>query len=437
MPEKHKEWFSDVRFGMFIHWGLYSITGRDMWYYSNEHVEKEHYERLFDRFNPVDYDPTVWAKLAKQAGMKYAVFTAKHHDGFCLYDSQYTEFKVTNTRYGKDTLRMWMDAFRAEGIRIGIYYSLIDWNHPHFTVDSRHPQRGRHEELNEGRDFSIYQDYLHNQVSELLTEYGKIDVLWFDFSYGPSVERGLPGKAGEDWKAMELREKILKLQPEIMINNRLDIRNKDGSSQSTVKEFMGDFSTPEQFIPSADVSVGDVGPRRWEACETIGSSWGYYRGDGSIKSVQEIVKHLVTCVSNNGNLLLNVGPTARGRIQPEFVERLQAVGEWLELNGESIFGAGASLYKLAKSCPELHPLFTQKNNDLYMHLLDGKYPPYPIILNGLGGKVDYIEFVGDKTEIEFDEVEWDGAKHVRLYMPIINPDPNDTVIRILLKEEIC
>jgi alpha-L-fucosidase len=436
MIEKHKEWFSEARFGMFIHWGLYSITGRDMWYYSTEQVDKEHYEQLFDRFNPVDYDPAVWAKLAKQAGMKYAVFTAKHHDGFCLFDSKYTEFKVTNTVYGKDTLRMWIDAFRAEGIRIGIYYSLIDWNHPHFTVDSRHPQRNRFEELNKGRDFSVYQDYLQNQVTELMSDYGKIDVLWFDFSYGPNLETGLPGKAGADWKSLELREKILKLQPEIMLNNRLDIRNKNGSSQSSVKELMGDFATPEQFIPSDDVSHGDIGPNRWEACETIGSSWGYYRGDGSIKSVQEIVKHLVTCVSNNGNLLLNVGPTPRGRIQPQFVERLQEVGEWLELNGEAIFGAGASKYKLSKGCPELHPLFTQRDNDLYMHLLDGSYPPYNIILNGLGGKVDYVEFVGDKTEIEFDEVEWDGIKHVRLYMPIINADPHDTVIRIVLKEEI-
>lgn len=432
MSEQHMEWFSEVRFGMFIHWGLYSITGRDMWYYSRELVDKEHYEQLFERFDPVDYDPAVWAKLAKQAGMKYAVFTAKHHDGFCLYDSKYTDFKVTNTPYGKDTLRLWVDAFRAEGIRIGIYYSLIDWNHPHFTVDWRHPQRNRLEELNKDRDFSVYQQYLHNQVKEIVSDYGKIDVLWFDFSYGPSPE-GVPGKAGEDWKSEELIDMILERQPEIMINNRLDVRNKDGSSHSGAK-FVGDFSTPEQFIPSSDVTEGGAGPSRWEACETIGSSWGYYRGDGSNKSVQEIVKHLVTCVSNNGNLLLNVGPTARGRIQPELAERLQAVGQWLDLYGESIYGAGASGYKLAKSCPEFHPLFTQRNNDLYMHMPAGTYPSYNIILNGLGGKVDYVEFVSDKTLIEFDEVEWDQARHVRLHMPVIHPDPCDTVIRIVLKE---
>ena len=434
MTENRRKWFQEARFGMFLHWGLYSITGRDMWYYSTELVDKDQYEKLFSRFNPVDYDPVEWARLAKAAGMKYAVLTTKHHDGFCLFDSQFTDFKVTNTLYKKDLVRLWLDAFRNEGLKVGLYYSLIDWHHPHYTVDYLHPQRARMAELNQDRDFSIYQQYLHDQVCELMSNYGKIDLFWPDFSYGADPRTGTPGKTGQDWKALELRDKIFELQPQILFNNRMDVQSHDSAgSNQTEDELMGDFATPEQYIPTSDIAGGQKRQYMWEACETMGSSWGYYRGDDSIKSASEIIRHLVTCVSNNGNLLLNVGPTPRGRIQPEFIERLRAVGQWLDINAESIYVAGSAQYSLAKGCPELHPLFTQKSNQLYMHFLQGSYPPYDLILNGLGGKVDAIEFVSDQTMIEFDEVEWDGMKHIKMHMPIIRPDPYDTVVRIILK----
>jgi alpha-L-fucosidase len=417
-------WFQQARFGMFVHWGLYAITGRDMWYYSKEQVDKDDYERLFGRFNPVDYDPLKWARLAKKAGMKYGVFIAKHHDGFCLWDSKLTDFKVTNTPYKKDITRMWLDAFRAEGLKVGIYYSLIDWNHPHFTVDYRHPQRPRMDELNQSRNFEKYVDYLHNQVCELMTDYGKIDIFWPDFSYGPQPETGLPGKSATDWHAYELRDKILKLQPDILMNSRMGLPG----------EMNSDFATPEQYIPTEDISKGKAEAPMWEACETMGSSWGYYRGDRSIKSAEMIINHIVTCASNNGNLLLNVGPTPRGRIQSEFVERLEAVGEWMDLNGESIYGTGASEYKLlTRSCPELNVLFTQRGKDVYIHFLSGQYPPYNIILKNLGGKVKYIEFVSDKTDIGFETIKLDGGDHIRILMPIIEPDPYDTVMHIVLK----
>ena len=424
MSENKREWFSKARFGMFIHWGLYAITGRDMWYYSVEQVDKDYYERLFSRFNPVDYDPEVWAKLAKKAGMKYAVFITRHHEGFNLWDTKYSDYKVTNTPYGKDILRMWVDAFRKEGIKIGLYVSLFDWHHPHFTIDYNHPQRARMDELNQGRDFSIYREFLHNIVCELLSEYGKIDIFWPDFSYGPHPITGQPGKTAVDWDAFKLKEKILALQPDILINDRMGIPG----------EMKSDFATPEQYIPTKDLAGENSETPMWEACETIGASWGYYRGDGSLKSVQELIRHLVTCVSNNGNLLLNCGPTPRGRIQPEFVERLEAIGQWLEINGESIYGCGAGEARpLMRGCPELHPLFTRNGQNLYMHFLSGQYPPYNITLKDIGGQVDYIEFVSDKTEIEFEKIHMDGRLDARLHMPIIKPDPYDTVVRIVLK----
>lgn len=417
-----RKWFQEARFGMFIHWGLYAITGRDMWYYSTEEIDKDYYERLFPRFNPVDYNPVEWAKIAGRVGMKYAVLVTKHHDGFCLWDSKYTDFKATNTPCRKDLLRPWLDAYRAEGMKVGVYYSLIDWHHPDFTVDYLHPQRARADELNRNRDFSRYIRYLHDQVRELMTDYGEIDIFWPDFSYGSQKETGLPGKQAADWDSFRLKAMIEELQPGILINNRMGIPG----------EMKSDFLTPEQNIPEKDISGVDTDAPMWETCETIGASWGYGRGDLALKSAKLLVRHLVTCVSNNGNLLLNVGPTPRGRIQPEFVERLDEIGEWLELNGESIYGAGSAGCKMHQTfCPMLNVASTQKDKNIYLHCFD-EYPPFDIIIEDLGGKISYVELVSDKTEIEFENVIIDGKRHIKLHMPIIRPDPYDTVIRMVL-----
>jgi alpha-L-fucosidase len=433
MADEGREWFKKARFGMFTHWGLYSITAKDMWYYSRDQVDQAKYESLMSKFNPVDYNPVEWAKLARRAGMKYAVITAKHHEGFCLWDSQYTDFKVTSTPYGKDILKPWVEAFRNEGLKVGFYYSLLDWHHPHFTVDGPHPQRARWQELNQGRDFSIYQQYMLDQITELMTNYGKIDIVWFDFSYGKSAATGLPGKAGADWNALALKRKVLELQPHALINNRLDLLNDRGFSDAGAsEELRGDFATPEQYIPDDNPMHKDSTNLMWEACETIGASWGYFRGDRSIKPSDVLIRHLVTCVHNDGNLLLNVGPTPRGRIQPEFVERLEQMGRWLEINGESVYGAGIAKNMRANSSTALDCLFTQKGKDLYMHFLNGQYPPCEIVLYDLGGKVDHIELVSDKTIIEFEEVELDGRKNLWIQMPAIDPDPFDTVVRLEL-----
>ena len=183
-------WFVADRFGMFIHWGLYSMPARHEWIKSYEKISEEHYDKYFTYFDPDLYDAKAWAKRAKAAGMKYAILTAKHHEGFCLFDSQYTEYKSTNTPAGRDLVREYVDAFRAEGLHVGLYYSLIDWHHPDFTIDYQHPRRDEPnvKELNEGRDMRRYAQYMRDQVTELLTNYGKIDILWFDFSYGDAPQ---------------------------------------------------------------------------------------------------------------------------------------------------------------------------------------------------------------------------------------------------------
>jgi alpha-L-fucosidase len=434
-----RAWFRDARFGLFIHWGLYAITGRDVWYYSVEEVDQGEYERLADRFNPVDFDPVAWARLARRAGMKYAVLTTKHHDGFCLWDTQYTDFKVTNTPYGRDLVGPWVAACRAEGLKVGLYYSLLDWHHPHFTVDALHPQRRQMDELNASRDFDRYVEFMHDQIRELMTCFGPIDIFWADGSYGPPrVTRHQ--KHAPHWQSERLIAMMEKLQPGILINNRLGLPG----------ELPADFATPEQVLPDRDVA--DEHTPLWETCRTIGSSWGYYRNDPRLKSAQQVIGDLVSCVSNNGNLLLNVGPTARGRIEPAVVNRLLEVGEWLDLYGASIYGAGAAPFPPPRPLPAKSSVtrYTQHGRNLYLHFI-GNYPSHDITLLGLGGKVDYIEFVSDQTEVPFTEVDlalssravWNqlsdrpasdtDAAAIRLQMPSVTPDPCDTVVRIVLK----
>ncbi len=417
--EENRKWFREARFGMFVHWGLYAITGRDMWYYSREMVPKEEYERLAARFNPFRYDPRKWAALAKRAGVKYAVRIVKHHDGFCLWDSEHTEFKITNTPYGKDLVKPWADAFRAEGLKVGFYYSLIDWHHPHFLVDGIHPQRDRRAELNKGREWVRYVEYMRSQIRELLTNFGEISIFWPDFSYDE--------KHAPEWQSRELIQLIEELQPGILYNNRFGLKG----------EIEADFSTPEQFIPADDPTRETKGVQMWEACETIGESWGYHRCDQNNKSTARLISDLVTCVSRNGNLLLNVGPTPRGDIQREFVERLTQIGEWMEVNGESVHGAGpADRPWCNQGCPQRKFAYTQKGKNLYLHLFDG-YPAYDLVLAPAidPDRIEYAEFLSDGTDVPIDLVVIDGERHARLRLPMITPDPYDTVVRIVMRTD--
>jgi len=247
------KWFQDARFGMFIHWGLYAIPARGEWVRNYERISSEDYQIFFDEFNPIDYKPAEWAKAAKEAGMKYAVLTAKHHDGFCLFDSKLTEYKATNTKAGRDLVKEFVEAFRAEGLKVGLYYSLLDWHHEDYPAygDSHHPMRRNEEFKDKKHDFEKYVSYLHGQVRELCTNYGKIDIMWFDFSYGEYQ--------GEKWRATELVNMVRALQPGIILDNRLEA---SGDHTGTIKTgnpslYSGDFASPEQIIPPSGVTDDD------------------------------------------------------------------------------------------------------------------------------------------------------------------------------------
>jgi alpha-L-fucosidase len=363
--ENRCAWFQEARFGMFIHWGIYSIPARGEWTYANDTWKEGEYEALAKVFNPTNYNPRAWARLAKRAGMKYAVLTTRHHDGFCMFDSHFTDYKITNTPYGRDAVREFVEAFRAEGLKVGFYHSLPDWTHPGYS-DPETPAGMKGLPVHEStpEEYAAFKELVANHVRQLMTEYGKIDLLFLDYT----------SKYKQDGDYFD-RERLLKIaydnQPDIIVNDRLSFW------KDNVCDF--DYYTPEICVPSEPILVkGREVP--WETCATINGNWGYRKDDDNWKTPEALAAGLVGCVSRGGNLLLNVGPMADGAIPAPAVERLNALGDWYAANGESIFGCGKSDFTPPFGCA-----YTQKGSTLYCHFL--QQPLGDVILPGLKGKV--------------------------------------------------
>ena len=384
-------WFVHDRFGMFIHWGSYAMAARHEWVKNRECTPEEHYALYAKYFDPDLYDAREWAKKAKAAGMKYAVMTSKHHEGFCMFDSKYTDYKCTNTPAGRDLVREYVDAFRAEGLKVGFYYSLIDWHHPSFPIDRLHPRRKDPDafEQNRGRDIRVYAEYMRNQVRELLTNYGKIDILWFDFSYSQPSPDDLPwmkGKGKDDWESEELIKLARSLQPDIIIDNRAEIEQ--------------DLWTPEQYQPTEWIRDKNGERVVWEACQTLSGSWGYYRDESTWKSPEMLIRMLVNTVSLGGNLLMNVGPTARGYLDYRAEAALGVYADWMKYNSRSIYGCTMAdpEFQAPADCRLTQ---SEDGKRLYVHLF--AYPFAHLQLRGLAGKVEYAQFLHDASELLFTE----------------------------------
>lgn len=424
-------WFRRDRFGMFIHWGLYAMPARHEWVKTNEKIPEEKYEKYFRYFNPDLYDAREWARQAKAAGMKYAVMTTKHHEGFCMFDSQYTDYKCTNTPAGRDLIREYVDAFRAEGLHIGFYYSLIDWHHPDFPIDQLHPRRDDPDafEKSQGRDMRRYAAYMRNQVTELLSNYGKIDILWFDFSYekDPAFPDWMKGKGKDEWEAEELIATARRLQPGIIIDNRAGIEQ--------------DLWTPEQYQLLEWPRHRETGELvTWEACQTFSGSWGYYRDEMTWKSPKMLIQMLVNTVSIGGNLLMNVGPTSRGYFDSRAQAALKVYADWMKVNSRSIYGCTMAEPELLALCPN-GCKFTQSEDGrrLYIHLFE--YPYQYLELNGFAGKVDYMQFLHDGSELLFEEKQLSHFSEGRtqrddllaVKLPVVEPTVIVPVIEVFLK----
>jgi alpha-L-fucosidase len=424
-PSQKKErmaWWSDARFGMFIHWGLYSLAARHEWVKHNEHLSNDQYQKYFDQYNPDLFDPNKWATEAKAAGMKYAVLTTKHHEGFCMFDSKYTDYKVTNTAAKRDLVREYVNAFRAKGLKVGFYYSLLDWHHPDYTMDNAHPlvqvdgSDSNYVRLNKGRDMAKYREYLRNQITELMTNYGKIDVLWLDWSWDVKDQKAKRGKGKDDWGSVELVKLVRKLQPGIIINNRLDLGDyTDG----------GDFETPEQVsTKELDAYKG----KTFETCQTFSGSWGYYRDENTWKTHRQILDLLITSVSNGGNLILNVGPTARGEFDYRAASALDSMSNWMHANSKAIYDC--SFAPSAYQSPEGEKLsYNPATKRLYVFLynypVDGK-----LILPGYAGKIKYAQFLNDFSELIYKPAST--GSDLELALPATKPRYEIPVVELTL-----
>jgi len=397
-----------------------------------EKISVEDYQKYFDEFNPDSYDPKEWARIAKDAGMKYAVMTSKHHDGFCLFDSKLTNYKSTATKCGRDLVREYLDAFRGAGLKAGLYYSVIDWHHPDYPHygDNFHPMRDNEAFKDAKHDFENYLDYMHGQVRELCTDYGKLDLLFFDFSYGKM--------SGEKWRGTELMKMVYDLQPGIVVNNRLEASGDQYGSivSNNPSPYAGDFVTPEQIIPPNGIRRPNGEPVLWESCLTMNNNWGFSQFDKCFYPPEVIIRKLVEIVSKGGNMLLNVGPDARGRIPEESVKLLQTVGKWMRGNGASIYGCGGS----GRAKPDFGRLTAKGEKFLYLHVTEQTI--CPVYIQGIKpADVKKVRLLSTGAELSTENTWVTAGYPDYLFIRLDEhgrpsyslPDPMCTVIEIELK----
>lgn len=358
-----RQWFQDAKFGLFVHWGVYSVLGHGEWVMNNEKLTVADYEQLPARFNPTAYDPAEWVRMAKAAGMKYITITSKHHDGFAMWDSKVSDWTIVQrTPYKKDVLKMLADECHKQGIKLFFYYSHLDWHHPDYYPRGR---TGHSSGRPEHGDFDKYLDTMDAQLTELCTNYGPIAGIWFDGWWDQQVKKpgGDPKTTHVDWRLRRTYDLIHRLQPQALIGNNHHVAPFPGEDfQMFEKDLPGGNSTGF----NADSKPGDL---PLETCETINGAWGYNKNDHRFKSTRELLHYLIKAAGMNANFLLNVGPMPSGKIQPEFVERLRAMGAWLDKNGESIYATRGGPVP-----PQKWGVTTRsKNGDrVYVHVLDDK-----------------------------------------------------------------
>jgi alpha-L-fucosidase len=420
--DERMKWWREARFGMFIHWGIYSVpagTYQDKqipstgeWIMNSAHITTSEYEQYAKQFNPVKFNAEQWVRIAKNAGMKYIVITSKHHDGFCLWDSNVSDYDVMDaTPFKRDILGELSKACKKHGVKLCFYHSIMDWHHP----DAQRPFYPNYNNTNKSNpNFSRYvENYMKPQLKELVENYGPLGVLWFD------------GEWIKDWtesQGKELYNYVLSLQPNIIINNRVGKGRKGMEGLSKSEEYAGDFGTPEQQIPATGLLGVD-----WETCMTMNDTWGYKSYDNNWKSTEDLLRKLADIASKGGNFLLNVGPTAEGLIPDASVERLAAIGDWMKVNGESIYGTTANpLGELSWGrC-------TAKPGKLYLHVFDwpgdGKLT-VPNIKYGVNKA--YLLADKERKNLAIEQVS---DNEVVISVPQDGPDPINSVVVLNVEE---
>lgn len=378
-------WWQEAKFGMFIHWGVYSVPARGEWLMYQEHVPIAEYENLANQFDPKDFNPKEWVARARDAGMKYVILTTRHHDGFCLFDSKVSDFTAFKTAAKRDLIKEFADACHEAGMKMGFYYSLVDWHIPGVLPQGYSVSPST---------MKLLADQAHAQVRELLSNYGKVDILWFDGMY-PNDPLA--------WRSQQLISMARELQPDIIINDRSGLP--------------ADFSTPENAVSAQS--------RPWESCFCMNRTWGYARYDSNYKPVNELLRLLASCTSQNGNFLLNVSPDGDGKIPVEQVEILGSIGKWMKVNGKAIYGAGNS--------PIMAPnlgMATKVGNKVYLLIQRWPGPMVPIAWVGSKVKSACLLATG-----QYARVEQQGDRVWLHDLPQYPPDPWLTVIELTFEGE--
>ena len=353
-----REWFTNAKFGLFIHWGPFSIPGSGEWVMNNRNITVKNYTRLMDFFNPIDFDAAEWVRLAKAAGMQYMTLITRHHDGFSLWDTKYSDFNIMNSPYKKDIVQLLADECRKQGIKLFLYYSLLDWRRDDYSYWTGNTGKGT------GRttqgNWEDYIRFMKNQLTELLTNYGPIAGIWFDGYWDQLDNENHDNPTPRvDWHFREIYDLIHTLQPQCLVGNNHHITPLPGE----------DFQMFEKDLPGSNTTGfggASISPLPLETCETINNSWGFNITDTTYKSTKQLIDYLVKASGFGANFLLNIGPMPNGDIQPEFKERLTDMGKWLKTYGESIYNTKGGYIR-----PQAWGALTQKEGKVYVHVLDG------------------------------------------------------------------
>lgn len=413
-----RQWFEDARFGMFIHWGVYSLLGDGEWVMNNQNIPVKAYEKLPGFFNPTQYDPVAWVKLAKQAGMKYITITSRHHDGFSMFNTEASDYNIVKSSpYGKDILKPLAEACRQEGLKLFFYYSLLDWRSDDYFPRGRTGKGipGR----SESGDWNAYIAFMKKQLTELLTNYGEIGGIWFDGHWDQMAWDGKDyGELQVDWHYNELYSLIHELQPQCLIGNNHHLSPIPGE----------DFQMFEKDLPGKNTtgwgtSEDAIGQLPKEVCETINGSWGFNLQDQKHKSDKELIRYLISATGYGSNMLLNVGPMPNGQIQPEHAASLRNIGKWLDKHGNTIYGT-----RQGPVSPSDEMVSTQKGDTVFLHLLDERKGSY--LIPGFAGKVTSMTFASSGSKVDYVINEFGLAFKV----PQQERDDIDTIIRMIVRQ---
>lgn len=384
-----RQQFENARFGLFIHWGVFSILGDAEWVMQNENIKVKDYTRLMDFFNPTEFNAHDWVAMAKNAGMKYITLITRHHDGFSMWDTKYSDFNIMNTPYHKDVVKMIVDECHKQDMKIFLYYSILDWRRDDYSYWTGRTGQGAGRTVH--GDWNNYIKFMENQLTELLTNYGKIDGIWFDGYWDQTAPEGAQDRTPRiDWHLPEIYALIHKLQPACLIGNNHHLSPLPGEDfQMFEKDLPGQNKSGLSFQkPSDQLPL--------ETCETMNNSWGFNIKDDNYKPVNTLIHYLVNAAGRNANFLLNVGPQPNGIIQEEFRDTLQQIGKWMNKFGESIYGTRGNVMP-----PQDWGVVTSKENKIFVHIL--KDSIQPVVITGIKNKIKSCRLMGSGEQVKYDQ----------------------------------